>query len=374
MNSATHPHPLRHPGIVPMTPILAAQMSIEMARVWGLIHVGPQDPISLRAIPSAFLHAPVQDRTFTPRDYPDVAARKRAFEVAAIALNMQGYNCYFIMNRIREVFSGPKAVADRDILARTLLLIDIDRARKADCPASAAELHDCMLVAQAVRAFLAANKFPVCCGAFSGNGFHLYHRLDSLPNHRFSRDQIKALLKGLAARFNTEKARIDTVVYNASRITKLPGTIAYKGMTSPGRDYRMARILDSPPVSSATADDLERVLCLLGSSATANIMPARIHPPQGEPETPLRRARLYDALRFVSADSERDDWRDIVWSILSTGWHDAPAIAETWCRTAPHRFTQDGFDNLIRSHDPGRTNSPTLGTIYFHARKGGWNG
>lgn len=368
MNEATHP------PLVQMSPILAAQMSVEMGRVWGLIHVGPQDPISLRALPSAFIHAPVMDRTFTPRDYPDVAARKRAFESAAIALNMQGYNCYIVMNRIREVFSGQKAVTDRDILVRTLLLIDIDRARKADCPASTAELHDCMLVAQAARAFLADNGFPVCCGAFSGNGFHLYHRLDSLPNHRFTRDQIKALLKGLAARFNTDKARIDTVVYNASRITKLPGTFAYKGEASPGRDYRMARVLDVPPGSIATADDLQRVLDALGSVAKVKTKPARCHPPQGEPDTPLRRARLHDALRFVSANSDRDDWRDIVWAILSTGWHDAPAIAEAWCRTAPHRFTQDGFDNLLDSYDPRHTEPPTLGTIYYRARKAGWNG
>lgn len=368
MNLATHP------PLVPMTPILAAQMNVEMARVWGLVHIGPQDPISLRAIPPGFLHAPVQDRTFTARDYPDVAARKRAFEDVAIAMNMQGYNCYIIMNRIREVFGGLKAVADRDILVRTLLLIDIDRAWKADCPASAAELHDCMLVAQAVREFFASNGFPVGYRAFSGNGFHLYHRLDSLPNHRFTRDQIKALLKGLAARFNTDKARIDTVVYNASRITKLPGTIAYKGEASLGRDYRMARLLDVSPGAVATADDLQRLLDALGSVAKVRTTPARSHPPQGEPDTPLRRARLHDALRFVSANSDRDDWRDIVWAILSTGWHDAPAIAEAWCRTAPHRFTQDGFDNLLDSYDPSHTESPTLGTIYYRARKAGWNG
>lgn len=374
MNTHMLPQPPRHPALVPMTPILAAQMSVAMASVWELIHIGPRSPISLRAIPSALLHAPVQDRTFTPRDYPAVAARKRAFENAAIALNMQGYNCYFVMNRIREVFLGTKPVADRDIFVRTLLLIDIDRAWKADCPASADELHDCMLVAKAVRTFLTDNGFPASCGAFSGNGFHLYYRLDNLLNDRFTRDRIKALLKGLAARFNTAKARIDTVVYNASRITKLPGTIAYKGTASTGRDYRMARLLDIPPTSAATADDLQHVLSVLGSTAKSRVTPARRHPPHGEPDTPLRRARLHDALRFISADSDRDDWRDIVWAILSTGWHDAPSIAEAWCRTAPHRFTQDGFDNLIGSYDPSRPDSPTRGTIYYRARKAGWNG
>ena len=357
-----------------MSPILAAQMSTAISCVWGIVHIGQHDPISLRAIPSAFLHAPVQDRTFTPWDYPDVAARKLAFEDTAIALNLQGYNCYIIMNRIREVFNGTKAVADRDIIARVLLLIDIDRAQKADCPASVAELHECMLVAKAVRAFLASNGFPAACGAFSGNGFHLYYRLDDLPNHRTSRDQIKLFLKSLAVRFNTNTARIDTAVFNASRITKLPGTIAFKGTASPGRDYRMARLLDSPSGSAVTADDLQRVQGVLGRSAISRGNRARRCPPHGEPDTPLRRARLQDALHFVSADCDRDDWRDIVWAILSTGWPDAESIAEEWCRSASHRFTQDGFANVIGSYDPSRADCPTVGTIYFLARKAGWNG
>ncbi|MBA4090551.1 MAG: hypothetical protein C0494_08175 [Sphingobium sp.] len=366
--------PPRHPALVPMTSILAAQIRVEMTRVWGLLQIGSNDPISLRAIPSAFLHAPVKDCTFTPREYPNVAARQRAFENGAIALNMQGYNCYIIMNRVREGFRGSKAVADRDILLRTLLLIDIDRAWRADSPASPPELYDCMLVAKAVREFLAGSGFPACCGAFSGNGFHLYYRLDGLPNHRFTRDQIKALLKGLAARFDTDKARVDTVVHNASRITKLPGTIAYKGTASPGRDYRMARLIDAPPLSAATADDLQRVLDVLCTITNAGAMRAHGSPLQGEPDTPLRRARLSDALRFMSADSERDDWRDTVWAILSTGWRDAPIIAEAWCRTAPHRFTQHGFDNLLGSYDPGHSECPTLGTIFYRAREAGWNG
>ena len=53
MNASTHSRPSRYPALVPMTSVLAAQMRIEIARVWALINIGPQDPISLRAIPSA---------------------------------------------------------------------------------------------------------------------------------------------------------------------------------------------------------------------------------------------------------------------------------------------------------------------------------
>lgn len=95
---------------------------------------------------------------------------------------------------------------------------------------------------------------------------------------------------------------------------------------------------------------------------------------QSEPDTPRRRAMLQDALRYISADENRNKWRDIVWAILSTGWHDAEAIAKAWCMTAPHRYTDDGFNNIVGSYNPLRPQTPTLGTLYYFARKGGWNG
>ena len=47
----------------------------------------------------------------------------------------------------------------------------------------------------------------------------------------------------LANKFDNEIVKIDTVVYNASRITKVVGTIARKGLESEGRPYRMARVI-----------------------------------------------------------------------------------------------------------------------------------
>jgi hypothetical protein len=83
---------------------------------------------------------------------------------------------------------------------------------------------------------------------------------------------------------------------------------------------------------------------------------------------------LLDALKFISADVDRNEWRDIIWAILSTGWPDAPAIAETWSKTAPHRFTPGAFEAIVTSYVPLRTDGLTLGTVYHVARRGGWNG
>lgn len=93
---------------------------------------------------------------------------------------------------------------------------------------------------------------------------------------------------------------------------------------------------------------------------------------KGVDDTPRQRAKLADMLRYVSADCSYEHYRDMVWAILSLGWHDVEHIAEQWCQTAPHRFEDIDFWNIVKSHDSSRT--PTIGTIHHHAKAGGWNG
>lgn len=92
------------------------------------------------------------------------------------------------------------------------------------------------------------------------------------------------------------------------------------------------------------------------------------------PETPRERARVEDMLQYVSADCSYDIYRNVTWAVLSTGWSHAEEIAERWCRTAPDRFEEDDFFNVVNSYDGGRLYSSTLGTIVHLARAGGWNG
>jgi hypothetical protein len=50
------------------------------------------------------------------------------------------------------------------------------------------------------------------------------------------------LLHRLADRFDNDVVKIDTSVYNASRITKVVGTVARKGAEGPARPYRVAKL------------------------------------------------------------------------------------------------------------------------------------
>jgi hypothetical protein len=77
----------------------------------------------------------------------------------------------------------------------------------------------------------------------SGNGYHLYYLLGKLPNDEKTKALVEGTLLEMANKFNNDIVAIDTVVYNASRITKVPGTIARKGPNTTQRPHRMAVVL-----------------------------------------------------------------------------------------------------------------------------------
>lgn len=88
------------------------------------------------------------------------------------------------------------------------------------------------------------------------------------------------------------------------------------------------------------------------------------------PASPESLARVKAQLSFIPADCNYERWRDIVWAILSTGWPQAEGIAREWSMTAPHRYDERVFDQLLRSFNPHR--GITLGTLVHYAREAGW--
>lgn len=92
------------------------------------------------------------------------------------------------------------------------------------------------------------------------------------------------------------------------------------------------------------------------------------------PSTPHAVARVREQLTFISADCSYDVYRRVVWALLSTGWAEAYDLALSWSQTAPERFEWKTFDTLVRGFDPDRSDAPTLGSIWFLARQGGWCG
>jgi hypothetical protein len=218
----------------------------EIEKMWLIFPCGTECILEMRALlpkgrdsqlpKSIFKH-------FRGVDFPNTGALREAFETEALRLNGLGYNVYIVMNPIRSDFACNVAVRDDDIAYRDLLLIDIDRSGDTGLPATEAELSAAERVSTQVAEFLSKRGLTEPLRVMSGNGYHLYYVLTDVPNTPESRQICENLLRGLAIQFNTAEVKIDTSVFNASRITKVPGTVMRKGEQSTQRPYRKAVVL-----------------------------------------------------------------------------------------------------------------------------------
>lgn len=215
----------------------------EIKSLWRIIGVGDDSLLELRAIwPSGIPNAkPPKVKHFHVPDYHSKAECKAAFEGSALQLNGDGYNIYVVMNPIRPTLNTGSA-KDGDILYRDIMLVDIDRNGEKKQPANQAELDAAEALAIKIRDHMRARGWPEPIAVMSGNGYHLYYILEELHNKDDSTQLIQSTLNNLAFLFDNGMVEVDTSVYNASRITKVPGTIARKGLESEDRPYRMARV------------------------------------------------------------------------------------------------------------------------------------
>jgi hypothetical protein len=218
-------------------------MSLSIREVWEFFD---DTTVPVREI-RAFHYADkskVQRRVFIPGAFDSIDDLKLAIEKFAMNLNSQGYNIYTTLNPIIPTFTGSSA-SDEDIACRELLLIDIDRTGDTKSPATDAEVSAATSLADTIETFLTELGWPKPVRLMSGNGHHLYYPLASLPNNAESTSLIRRVLNCLADKFDRPEVAVDRVVYNASRITKVPGTIMRKGEESGVRPYRRAVLYEN---------------------------------------------------------------------------------------------------------------------------------
>jgi hypothetical protein len=218
-------------------PVKVADQREAIAKMWHLFPVSQPDPLHIRAIWGKGVPKPLPPRniTFNETAYPCTTDRKRAFEDAAIRLNKQGYNIYTCFNPIRPDFAGDErnglAVRDSDILRRRYLLVDFDP-RNTCQPATVDESDAVSATAHKLEMDLFYRNGDDPISVFSGNGAHVYLPVD-LPNDECSKTLCREVLKCFASKYDSSAAQVDTSVFNAARITKVPGTIARKGVEVP---------------------------------------------------------------------------------------------------------------------------------------------
>jgi hypothetical protein len=150
------------------------------------------------------------------------------------------------LNPVLPTFDANQPAKASDILCRRWLMIDADTVRPDhNLSATDAEKEQAALVGSRIAAWLKDQGWPEPLTIDSGNGVHLRYRID-LPNDDEADRLLKAVLKSLAARFNTEAVEVDTTVANANRLARLPGTFAMKGLNTAKRPHRMARLVSVP--------------------------------------------------------------------------------------------------------------------------------
>ena len=218
----------------------------EIRKMWGIFYADSNSVFELRALWPKGLSDPQPAivRHYKAQAYPTLDSCKASFEQDALALNAKGYNIYTVMNPISSSVAGKGATKDVDIQYRDLLLVDIDRTGETSEPATDAEVGAAKSLAIQISMFLDSCGWPPPIVVMSGNGYHLYYVLGDICNDKASTDLVKSVLNELAAKFDNATVSVDTSVYNAARITKVPGTIMRKGMASDNRPYRMAEVCD----------------------------------------------------------------------------------------------------------------------------------
>ena len=322
---------------------------------------------------------PIRTKTISWQEFPEEVSLQPMFDNftnTALEWDAAGYQVYGIFNSIAECFSGSN-VTDKDIEARRHIFIDLDPANRANSPATDAEVQHAVQLSRIIRRFMATQGWAEPLGVMSGNGVHLYYELNYAPNTPALTQKIRALLKLLGERFDNAHVKVDRGVYNASRITKVIGTTAKKGIESPGRPYRKVRILNAAgsyglrvPCFNTLLDTTLSAL-ELGNKSIAR--PSKLRASLQSvalDDTPNNLAKITKTLFKISPDCDRDDWLPIVWSVLSTGLTGAEELARDWSIKSD-RYTDTDFNSLIRDYDPsveGQGGKISIGTLYHYAK------
>jgi hypothetical protein len=219
---------------------------LEISNVWRIIDLELYPVIELRALWPNGIDGkkPPITKHFRANKYQSLEECRTAFQDEALRLNAAGYNIYVVMNPIREDFSG-RSATDEDIAYRNLILIDIDKIGNTGQPSTDDEVDAARQLAdEIIHNLTLYNSWPAPIRLMSGNGHHIYYPLSNFPNGESETQILREFLKQLAKQFNNNVVHVDTSVYNASRITKVVGTVARKGTETSDRPYRMARIYE----------------------------------------------------------------------------------------------------------------------------------
>lgn len=177
--------------------------------------------------------------------------------IEAVRPYTDNFNVYFTLNKIDPACYGREqrdrilqrvknTTADHEIIARDWVLVDLDAKRLSGVCSTKEEAMKSYEKGQEVYQFLIDNGFYEPIVVFSSSGIHLYLRC-ALLNNEENTKLIKRFLNALSMLFSDEHVDCDCAVFNAARISRLPGSYSCKGANNdPTRPQRRCRFLKVP--------------------------------------------------------------------------------------------------------------------------------
>ncbi len=180
-------------------------------------------------------------------------------DAAGVYLTLNPVDPALLARSPNRLASRPSAATrDENIVRRHHFLIDVDAANPADASATDGERAAALARRDEIRTWLRETLGwrDATVVTSSGNGGGLIFEIDQ-PNDEQSRDLIKRALQALHARFTMPTARVDISVHNASRITRVVGTVTAKGTPTDGRPWRRATAVYPEGAGIVTRAQLE---------------------------------------------------------------------------------------------------------------------
>lgn len=176
-------------------------------------------------------------------------------------------NIYIGINERRAGFkiNGWAGAKKSDISATLTIPIDVDAVRRSEGltpkqlqdlqkqPSTDAEMQCAINACQSIQMWFRENNFNVPPMAMSGNGSALWV---AIPRYELTPDnleawelKLRAFLIQVSEAIPPElqnKAKVDTNVYDVTRILKVVGTKSVKGINTPERPHRVSYWIDTP--------------------------------------------------------------------------------------------------------------------------------
>lgn len=254
---------------------------------------------------------------------------------------------------------------DAEITARRWLLVDLDPVRPSGISSSDEELGAARELARAVYQGLRAAGWPAPLSALSGNGAHLLYRVE-LPNDADSGRLVQRCLQALAQGYDTERVRIDTGVYNASRISKVYGTLACKGDDTAERPHRLAELLSEGDDTPVSIEQLQALAAQYTAPEPQRSRPGAQRRVGDKPDEET----LRDALRHIAPDDYQ------VWLTVGAALHTEGlrALWDEWSARGAS-YSDKAQEQKWRSFKPSGSGSGAragVGTIFHLAQQAGW--